>query len=161
MEGINNKRVQMKLEPFKLDENLCLLAQKLAEDSEMSYPDLFTGSFYNSPIYKEYIQDFKKYEANRVTLNDILVERAQGDKSLLYLDQDYVITSFTTESNSTKTPAAFNPELTHGCVGVSSGKFGYKPFAYFIGAVKKKPELPVNGTFFQELWNKIISIFHN
>mgnify|MGYP001596640172 FL=1 len=32
---------------------------------------------------------------------------------------------------------AIAPEITHGCSAISSGKIGYKPYAYFIGGVKK------------------------
>ena len=36
---------------------------------------------------------------------------------------------------------AVTPEITNGCSAISSGKIGYKPYAYFIGGVKKEPAI--------------------
>lgn len=130
---INQERTNRGLKKIEIDENLCTLAKMLAEDRELAYPEKIDDSPFSNPKYKPFIKDYSSYIATVLTINDVLVKA--------YKDEGVTIPLFTDEQiakQSIKNGEAIVPEITHGCSAISSGKIGYKSYAYFIGGVKKE-----------------------
>jgi hypothetical protein len=130
MIGINTKRTEANQKSLKMDQDLCTLADTLAEDSEKTYPKEI--GITDNPDYMKYLRNYSLYKTSKVTYNDALVKAAKGDKSFLKMDENFLISSFVL-----KDKIALSPELTHACVGVSSAQSGYKPFAFFVGGERK------------------------
>lgn len=158
MNEINKKRQEAGLKKLVIDNNLCDLAQKLAEDSEKNYPDEFIGALNTSPSYKNYLEDYATYKSNQLTISDVLVEKVGANKSMLAFTDEHLVTRFTNTNDPIDT-TAMSSELEYGCLGISSGEVGYKPFAYFIGGVKKEPEVKNQFGFFQVLIERILAFF--
>ena len=130
---INQERTNRGLNQIQTDENLCRLAKMLADDRESSYPERIDDSLLSNPKYKPYIKDYSNYVTAVITLNDVLIEA--------YKSKGIVVPLFTEEQIARQSIVggqAIAPEITHGCSAMSSGKIGYKPYAYFIGGVKKQ-----------------------
>lgn len=130
---INQERVNRGLKKIETDENLCTLTKMLADDRELSYPEKINDNLFSNSKYKEYIKDYSNYVTAVLTLNDVLIKA--------YNNKGVAIPLFTAEQIAQQSIAggqAVAPEITHGCSAISSGKIGYKPYAYFIGGVKKE-----------------------
>ncbi|MDA1316761.1 MAG: hypothetical protein O3B87_01910 [bacterium] len=158
MDGINAKRTELNLKPLEIDDNLCQLAQKLSDDSEVAYPDeLNLGLLQSDLTYKEYLQEYSLYESNKLTVNDVLVEAVGGQKEFLKFNEDSLIRNFTQESGLGN--SSLTPELEYGCVGASTGELGYKPFGYFVGGIKKEPILSFPQNIIQAILSYIANYF--
>jgi len=131
---LNNIRSGKGLNILKTDSNICKVASMLAEDSERSYPDPIDRNLFTNLSYKEYLKNYSNYDLNKLTINDLLADLNKKTGMLTSFPDDQLVRAFSSEDSY---GAAMNPKLTHGCVAVSSGDVGYKPFAYFVGATEK------------------------
>lgn len=163
MNQINSKRIELGYNSLEIDNNLCLLAQKIADDSERNYPNEINQSLNTSTEYKDYLEEYSTYKTTKMTISDVLVEAVGQNKASLKFSDDQLVASFT-NTDSPLSGAAMTPELNSGCIGVSSNEIGYKPFAYFVGGIKKDVMIPTENnmpgqSLFQMIWNTILSFF--
>lgn len=153
---INQERIKRGLRKIEIDENLCVLAKMLAEDREAAYPKDINESLFTNSRYKPYIKDYLKYVISSLTVNDILVKfyKEKGINVPLFTDEQIA-------QQSIVDGQALTPEITNGCSAVSSGSIGYKPYAYFIGGVKKisAPNVVNNSTQNMSLFRRIRLFF--
>lgn len=130
---INQARIDKGLKTITEDTNLCSLSQLLAEDREKAYPDKIDDNLFSNQKYKIYLKDYSNYSTALLTLNDILIEA--------YKNKGRPIPFFSKEQVAEQSIAsgqALDPNISNGCVAISSGKSGYKQYGYFIGGVKKE-----------------------
>lgn len=124
---INKDRLSKNLKKIEVDENLCLVARSLAEESERMYPEKLSVNLYNEP-YKKYVKNYSKTQQFTSTYSDVLVKAMGKNAPPL---------SFSSESLARQYSEGIESNLTDGCVAASTGKVGYKPYAYFVGGVRK------------------------
>ena len=125
---INKERISRNLKQIKVDENLCNLAQILADDSEKAYPNKINT--FNSK-YRALLKEYPTHISSSITTSDVLIDLLKKSNGPQVLIEEEEIAQKVISDEQ-----AINPEITRGCTAVSSGKIGYKVFAYFIGAVK-------------------------
>jgi hypothetical protein len=132
---INKERTNKGLSQLVIDEDLCKVAALIADDRESAYPNKINTSALINPKYKNYVKDYSKVEQLELSYNDILINLYKRTKSPISFSDNNLVKTFTEQNGLGYN--ALDPKLSNGCVAVSSGQVGYKPFAYFIGGVKK------------------------
>lgn len=130
---INQDRTSKGLKPIVVDENLCKVAALVAEDLETAYPNKINTDLFSSPKYALYMKNYSFYTSSVLTMNDVLVK--------VYKERNIPIPSFADQDIADQVTSSLSTapqnSLINGCIAQSSGKSGYKPYIYFVGAIKK------------------------
>ncbi len=158
MKGINDARKKLNMKELIIDPDLCILAEKVAVDSEVAYPDKISNALNSDQKYKEYLENYTSYKSESKSTNDMLVEKIykSGQSPEVIVDSVesliYIYGNF--EKENSDDLVARDSSITHACIGSSDGKQGYKPFSYFIGGVRKQSSWWDNFVnFFKGLFN--------
>ncbi len=125
LDEINKLRSAKGLSALSFDKKLCLAAKRFVDDSEAKYPNKVRTSTYTTGI------GFSQTASSSFTPLDMWVEIERKNSGSSIISDDSALLSF---KNSDE---IYLDKITYGCVAISSGNVGYKPFAIFLGGVKQ------------------------
>ena len=148
MNGLNDVRKEINLKELEVDPDLCILAEKVAVDSEIAYPKKIGSGWFSNPNYKAYLKNYSLYKSESNTQLDVLVDvikKSNREISVPSDNPEILIRQFAENETLADTT------ITHACIGSSDGKQGYKPFSYFIGGVRKQ----------SSWWDNFVNFFKN
>ena len=115
-----------------MDESLCELAEKLAQDNEDMAPESVTGSLFSNPRYKDLIQNYKSYDVAKINKNHFLLEFEEKNGGVQPFDVESAIKAF---ADTAYNGILLDPKYNYGCVAISEGTTN--PIMLYIGAEMK------------------------